>query len=635
MRLSRSLIIFALLLFTAFLPPVARAQEGDVSCIQDEHENDFSCSAAGVANLCDEQMASITDSFYMDTYCDISKNIEPEIYQAVAHQLNIENQSVIDELLADNASVVEKILKLEIAASDLPPGLKEYDLLELSQKVRQAYDKEKIIQHMKRSLKNEFAAGEVWYNATDFDASMDLIIDLNVIERILFGSGSEWTEEVYAFPREGAPETSPLPAGGASVPVPPSVASTPGVGDDSGASTSPPVNCVSDDVEPPPFDPTDAPPACGDNRLDKGEQCDDGNRVSGDGCNSVCGLEDLSSLMCRDTEAVTFKKFQPPAPTPPSGTDEEPTPPPAPATDGCPPGSHPAETTPPSAPAAPQSPNYPGPNVGGVMQNYPPSNRPDCPTGMSRISAAETGSDGSAGAHAGEAEELVEGVEGICIPTEFCADMNAARDFLFPGWQQDEEKSKLAMSIEALFCLNIKKENRPLSVYEQDESCTDCHIRAMADTLEEMMQKNVAPLQDTTNASAISSRWFPNVAFNLNVAVKSKIPDAAEIEPFQKKSTALDEALARYTGNVRLSVDEDDTSASIVAKEREAYERQQKQYQNELKAYKGNAMNANSTFVVEVGKLLDAWESSFSNIQNVYTGIASVAKFREKKQCEF
>lgn len=32
-------------------------------------------------------------------------------------------------------------------------------------------------------------------------------------------------------------------------------------------------------------------PICGDNSLDIGEQCDDGNKVNGDGCNKFCKIE--------------------------------------------------------------------------------------------------------------------------------------------------------------------------------------------------------------------------------------------------------------------------------------------------------------------------------------------------------
>lgn len=37
---------------------------------------------------------------------------------------------------------------------------------------------------------------------------------------------------------------------------------------------------------------TKCTPICGDKKLVKGEECDDGNHYSGDGCSSKCQLED-------------------------------------------------------------------------------------------------------------------------------------------------------------------------------------------------------------------------------------------------------------------------------------------------------------------------------------------------------
>lgn len=43
--------------------------------------------------------------------------------------------------------------------------------------------------------------------------------------------------------------------------------------------------------------------ACGDGTVDHGEECDDGNRTNGDGCNRRCDLEPRTSLpACSDTE---------------------------------------------------------------------------------------------------------------------------------------------------------------------------------------------------------------------------------------------------------------------------------------------------------------------------------------------
>ena len=41
----------------------------------------------------------------------------------------------------------------------------------------------------------------------------------------------------------------------------------------------------------PPPAPSPAPPACGDERPDEGEACDDGNQSDGDGCSAICQIE--------------------------------------------------------------------------------------------------------------------------------------------------------------------------------------------------------------------------------------------------------------------------------------------------------------------------------------------------------
>jgi cysteine-rich repeat protein len=51
----------------------------------------------------------------------------------------------------------------------------------------------------------------------------------------------------------------------------------------------PDASSVSADVQRPPVD--GPAQACGNSRLDPGEECDDGNAVSGDGCSSTCQLE--------------------------------------------------------------------------------------------------------------------------------------------------------------------------------------------------------------------------------------------------------------------------------------------------------------------------------------------------------
>ena len=73
-------------------------------------------------------------------------------------------------------------------------------------------------------------------------------------------------------------------------------------GEDSNTGMDPPIR------EPEPFDPDsgggtpDAPinPSCGDGQLDPGEACDDGNNISGDGCDSLCMFEITDQSVCGD-----------------------------------------------------------------------------------------------------------------------------------------------------------------------------------------------------------------------------------------------------------------------------------------------------------------------------------------------
>ncbi len=57
-----------------------------------------------------------------------------------------------------------------------------------------------------------------------------------------------------------------------------------GTGDVVGRNGPPPTGCGS------------APASCGDGVASAGEECDDGNRTSGDGCSATCRLEDASAL---------------------------------------------------------------------------------------------------------------------------------------------------------------------------------------------------------------------------------------------------------------------------------------------------------------------------------------------------
>jgi len=81
-----------------------------------------------------------------------------------------------------------------------------------------------------------------------------------------------------------------------------------------------PVPLPSDPPSRAPF-PAPMPTSCGDGDLDPGEECDDGNRVSGDGCNAVCALE--VSDDCGDGVVSSTEQCDDGNTTPGDGCDEE------------------------------------------------------------------------------------------------------------------------------------------------------------------------------------------------------------------------------------------------------------------------------------------------------------------------
>jgi len=49
--------------------------------------------------------------------------------------------------------------------------------------------------------------------------------------------------------------------------------------------------------DPPLSNPTVPPPHCGDGTIDADEECDDGGTASGDGCSSICKIEGMAPTM--------------------------------------------------------------------------------------------------------------------------------------------------------------------------------------------------------------------------------------------------------------------------------------------------------------------------------------------------
>ena len=419
-------------------------------------------------------------------------------------------------------------------------------------KVMTAYNKEKILYQTKKKLEYEFKASEQYWDGVAPEvgrATFDLMVDLNLIEIVLFGKEAEWVDpnDVFKFPtdEDKDEESDDAETGGLPSPeeeegqITEEEPEEEGVtGEQTETEGEEPICVPADDPNADTGDNAGEKPKenCGNGILEEllGEQCDDGNNKSGDGCSQYCMKEETgSSLMCQDPEAVTFGAgttgsgvtgITGDGEAENGGTEEEP---------DCPPGQLPKKDVDISGPPPsdipdeyPQSENYPGPDIGGTMKEFPESKKPNCPEGYSPYLAQE----GGWGASAGGSGETVgidiagQTFETKCIPTEFCASFDDVRSELFGSdWQEDEEKSKAAAAIEALFCVELIKGNRPESPYQTNDGCIDCHLAAITDALSKALETNVTPMQNTTAGFSLATRWGPNFSFNLTTAVKSKI----------------------------------------------------------------------------------------------------------------
>jgi cysteine-rich repeat protein len=501
---------------------------------------------------------------YQKIYCDMdlydNKDRDEDLIEILADQYKLDEE-MIEMILSDTVCSAAKELGTAdreqlpelIQTSCLSTDQTSSELLEALQvfkDIKNSYAKENAIKLNQESLEKKFEASEIYWDGELINSRFDLILDLNLIEYVLFGSGAEWLNDVYRFPAEGG--------GGEDDEVllddllgdedSPDDSDSPSDGGTAGESTDENEDGIPDDCVPAddPDADTGGPGSdfvnelCGNGVLDvlMGEQCDDGNLTAGDGCSQYCQPEangagnDGTDLQCIDPEAVTFR-------TPEDGSSSD-----SGSTDGsgttngtdtsggstCPPGTFPrrsdgtggaAETT--GTGEVTQSLQYPGPFIGGTMRQFPESHRPPCGPGESELTAESPGM------------EWLAGDGSVCIATEFlCANPNDARDFLFgSGWADDPVKREAALAIEATFCVNITRENRPLSPYSQYEGCIDCHITAMADALEEALTTNVTPLENTTSAFGISSKFGPSFSFNLSTDVKRK-------PKFQESDTAKD-----------------------------------------------------------------------------------------------
>ncbi len=573
---------------------------------------------------------------YQDVYCSIkwdgNDSADEEVIEVVADQFNYDEEiieAILDgELCRRITEIDQDDLPKDVVRACIEAPKKSSDEVLASwsylTRIKNTYNKEKALYHNKKNLEFSFEVSELYWDGTLADSMpFDLIVDLNLIEQMLFGSQAQWMNDVFRFPSDededgGGPQQM-LPID--------QLLGEEGEGEDEGGEEEEGVSVEEEGVA-----------------IETG--CVPGDHPEAD--HSAQDLADLieesglseSDLMCRDPEAVIFRS--------PSddgtgqgqtGTGDED------GTGGCPPGTFPRIPTitaeAPISELVDQLPGYPGPNIGGVLKQFPEGARPICGPGESQL-IIESAVFSDFPEISGRSDNITCPSEDLCmtcIPTEWCTDFDDARDFLFGAqWQEDPDIAEIAYAIEAMVCVNITTHMRPESPYAVIEGCVDCHIRAIVDALDEALETNVSPLENTMTAFGISSRWGPKFSFNLNATTKAKFKTVVSdtiSKAIEKANQAIEESNRKrevYTPTITPPLPSNDALKKKIAQ----FQERMAEVLEDTRIYKlSNKVASDQEANLRVVPLIIQFRDSFQRIQDKYVALLGVLELDETPQCTF
>lgn len=675
----------------AFLAPAARAQMTGVpdDCQNTLYKNDFRCTREKISSYCgllsggaNVQTAETAGggavkfnfNLYQNAYCDAARDREDEIFKILAKQLEQEdlkysdpdfvkyvlrdlNTKSIGDYLQAKYGDRNKIdqLPAEVQSAFFTQGnFGEQD--RIYRRIKSAYENQRMIYYSQESLKQQFKGREMWVNGSLSDSPFDLIVDLNLIDIALFGSQAGWVSpnDVWKWPKN--PEEAAITGAGgpAGAPGIPSAETGKGETEPKDQKQS---GAAPDEYECVPSASSGVPGASSSGAAGAPAS------VSSASASGQPEKENLlaPNLTCQDRSAITFKSHTPkvkggsaaPGGTPegtPAPEDKKPETPPL----SCPPGATPVKKPsaggqPAGEPTVPQSPNYPGPYVGGVLKNFPPVKKPDCPAGSVPAEITLAG------------QSIKE-----CMPTQLCADPNNARDFLYglakgilpkedltelPATRLELPENHLARkmldAVEVSVCVKITTGKRAESTYPVSEGCIDCHLLAMNDILAKMLQKPVTPRQNTMQSWASTNRWGPNFAFNLNVvtatlknvffmpkpsgAQTKKDADAAVLKTQQEAKQKVDPLQTAINAIVMTR-----PPADIMNQALDDQKQANEKYYASLKNFRSaSELQADQNTFSDLQGYFKAFKDSFERLRDLTTLIGASNNYKEKKPCTF